>query len=214
VAFATKEDVVNYALTLLGVTRYVTSLSSPTSAEEVVASKVWDQAYRRTLEEVQPHFAVVREALTEDTSIEHKEWKYVYDVPSGVLVPLKLYQTTVTYWRPTVLPKYQPPFVIEYDTANAKNVLLTNLPDAGLVYVKDESDVTKYTPLFIEALAWTVAAAMSKGLRMEPSFQARADQMADLNTRRARAEEENRIHEMRTQDPPWILARNNKPPGW
>lgn len=202
-AFTTDEDITNYALTLVGITRYVDNISAPDTAEEYVAQKLYDQVRRMTLEYVQPDFAVTRAALTKDTTIDNNEWVYAYDLPTDLLKPIRLENTA--FKPPNVDERYK--FVIEWDSSAGKRVLLADVQGAVLVYVKDASTISEFTPRFIEAFAWNLAAGIARGLGVDQATQQKAEIMAMHALSVARAEEKNRQDVPQYETPPWIRVR-------
>lgn len=147
-------DIVNLALSHLGEDATVSSIDPPEgSAEAEHAAMYYPQARDAMLEMHEWRFATKRVllALTASNSFE---WSFAYALPSNMLRAL------------AVLPESASAdadgedFEQQLD-ADDVQIILTNCEDASLKYTARVTDPTRFPPLFVEALAWLLAAHMA-----------------------------------------------------
>jgi hypothetical protein len=94
-------------------------------------------------------FALTRETLAAARdSTRPTQWSYAYAIPNGCVRPLAvLLQGEIDDNGPQ-------PYEIE-TAADGQQILLTNAPaGATLKYIIQQTDTTKFTPLFVVALSW------------------------------------------------------------
>jgi hypothetical protein len=91
------------------------------------------------------NFAMARSTLTADTTDPDFEFDNQYHLPGDYLRALALYNTNNR-------------FKVEGDK------LLTNASPADLIYIKKETNVGKFSPLFSHALSLLIAAKISESI--------------------------------------------------
>lgn len=172
----TAVDICNLALSYLGDQAKVTSLlGSDTSAQARHCIRFYPMARDALLEMHNWQFATKRVELTEvSAGSETDSWDYAYQVPSDMLKALSVQATETAddYVQPlgtqeSTFPAFPTsgitvpqPFVIEQDSTDTQ-VLLTDVEDATLRYIAYVDDVNQFSPLFIMALSWHLAAMLA-----------------------------------------------------
>ena len=149
-------DISNIALVNIGAESLVTSIDPPDgSAEAGYCATFWPVARRAALELANPGFARKRATLAETTN-GSEVWSYAYAKPSDCLRPLRVLSATTLTALLTGTDSTMD-FILpdERDSADFTvegSVIYTNEPEAVLIYTWDQTDPTKYTPLFTVAL--------------------------------------------------------------
>lgn len=145
-------DICNTALSHIGAEAQVASISPPDgSVEAGYCARFYPIARRTALEAVSPRFAQQRVTLAEVANASDV-WAYAYDLPSDCVRPLRVFNgstldallvgadSTVDYLLTD--ERSSADFAVEGTT------LRTNEPEAVLLYVFDQTDTTKWTPMF------------------------------------------------------------------
>lgn len=113
------------------------------------------------------NFAIKRSQLSSDTTAPAFQYANQYHLPSDYLRAVKLYNTHEKW-------------IVESDR------LLTDASPANLVYIARITDVTKFSPLFQEALAADLAAEMSLTINSDGTKSNLLRQQADKLIREAK----------------------------
>lgn len=169
----------NQALTLLGQTRYITSLTE-TSVEARVLNLHYDQA-RRSLFEAYPwRFAQVNKVLPM-MAIEESvtPWEYAYALPANAVQVLRVYHSDkiqsvddqTAIYPNEVKPDYRgniyPGEDFEMGYSSGGKILYCNIENACATLVAELEDPLTWPAAFAEAftykLALTIAPALSGG---------------------------------------------------
>lgn len=153
---ASEVDICNLALSHIGQDANITSISPPDGGFEAdKCAMFYPIARDGLLEKAAYRFALRREALTEFADNPSTQWSYAYSLPNACIRPLAvLLEGAIDDTAPQ-------PYDIE-TMADGQMILLTNAPPgATLKFIMRQTDTTKYTPTFIEALSWRVAAYIS-----------------------------------------------------
>ena len=166
----------NMALSHIGSEARVSSISPPDgSVEAGHCATFYDLARTEMLEPGTWAFALKRALLAEITNTSD-QWLFAYAKPSDCMRPVRVLlggagdDTTGT------------DFVLEGD------VLFTNEQDAVLIYTRDVTDTTKFTPSFVSALGYLLASYLAgpilkgnEGVRVGDAMRQRAISLADLS---------------------------------
>jgi len=151
---ASEVDICNLALAHLGDNATIASIDPPEgSAQAEHCARFYPVARDALLELHDWKFATRRAALAE-LDVDSWNWVYAYAQPSGVLRLLAVLPITASPEAES-----QP-----YDTENTGDgtpLILTNLEDATLRYTALVTDTTKFSPLFVDALAWLLASYLA-----------------------------------------------------
>lgn len=173
---ASDVDVCNAALSHVGADAVVTSISPPDgSAEAGHCARFYGQARRELLEDQQWSFSKSRIVLA---SVDNPStiWQYAYAVPSAMINALRVLQLSWLTGLGIVFPigaalnyygdltllddLYSERGSSDFDletTAAGQQILLTNEPNATLLYTRDVVDTTKWSPLFTSAMQMLLA---------------------------------------------------------
>lgn len=167
---ASEADICNGALVCVGVGQFLDNLS-----EDTAEARACDQIYARTrdalLEKAPWKFARRRAVLALSTE-ERTGWAYVYALPSDCLAPLFLDPGVL---MPAAAERV--PFDWEAGTSGSvagPALLLTNQEEAELHYTARVENVSLFSPGFVEALEWAIAAKLALVLPIKPALAAQA----------------------------------------
>ena len=155
---ASPVEICKVALANLGAENLVSSIDPPDgSVEAGYCATFYPLARSRMLEATKPSFAQRRQALTLNATNASTVWAYSYAWPSDCLKPLRVLESSGAslFLEPGYAGPLSPAQGHERGTANFElegRTLYCDEPDAVLVYVFDEVDTTRWTPLFTEAV--------------------------------------------------------------
>lgn len=144
--------IANLALGHLGDSATIASLDPPEGSPQAEHCAQFLPVARDVLLEMHAwHFAKrrARPALVSDEQVG--PWRYTYAVPADCLKVLAVLPNTYC----DEVNDAQP-FDREVGDADAP-LIVTNVESAVLIYVKQVDDPTRFSPLFVEALAWLLA---------------------------------------------------------
>lgn len=161
---ASAVDICNEALSHIGADAVVTSISPPDGSVEAGHCARFYPIARRTAMEAHPWtFAKIRVALAEVTN-DSDLWQYAYAKPSDCIRPLRVIQQLsmagVTVFTQDDIPAI-PGENGSADYEIEGDVIRTNEPDAVLLYVRDVTDTTKFTPAFTSGVGMLLAGYLS-----------------------------------------------------
>lgn len=172
---ASEVDISNLALGHIGDSATVSSINPPEgSAQAEHCQRFYPIARDSLLDMHDWGFATRRIALAQVTNVA-SGWAYCYAQPSemmnavAVLDPNARDDTSVgivspSQWTETPLTNggvYTPqPFQLE-SAADGSGILYTNQANAVLRYTARVTDTTKFSPLFVELLTWSLASMLA-----------------------------------------------------
>jgi hypothetical protein len=150
---ASKVDICNLALSHIAQGVSITSIEPPDGtifAEH--CAQHYPTARDMCLELHEWTFATTRQLLASvDLPAEVTQWQYAYDLPTGVIRPLAVL-------LPESIDDTQgQPYRIEVDALTDDRIVLTNVKDATMKYIRRVDDPVQYTPAFVNALSWLLA---------------------------------------------------------
>jgi len=174
------------ALSHIGSDSTITAISPPDgSVEAGYCATFYPVARPEMIELGNWNFTLTRATLAE-VSNDSETWAYAYALPSDCLAAKRIlrpgYQLTVfTQDEGT----YSPNDNDSADFAIEGSVLYSNEPEAVLVYARDVTDTTKFTPSFVLALSYLLAAYLAgpiikgkDGMTIGDGMRQRANTMA------------------------------------
>lgn len=157
---ASEVDISNLALAHLGASATVSSLEPPEGSAQAEHCARFYPIDRDTLLQMHPwSFATRRKTLSPITN-DNLQWAYCYALPADHLKPLIVIHKEIADEHIDNGLHAPQDFVIELNTSGNK-VLYTNQEDAALRYIAEETDTTKYSPLFVSALSWFLASSLA-----------------------------------------------------
>ena len=167
---ASAVDVCNIALSHIGARAQISAISPPDgSVEAGYCARFYPLARREALESSNFSFSKTRAVLAEVTN-DSDLYDYAYALPSDCIKPLRVLQ--LQYVDATTWLWPSGAYVSDYDWRRFEdafnergsaefevedNVLRTNEPEAVLLYKRDVTDTTKFSPLFTSALGMVLA---------------------------------------------------------
>ena len=181
-------QICNMALSHIGSEARVSSISPPDgSVEAGYCATFYDMARTEMIEPGNWRFVLKRAALAQTTNVS-QTWAYAYVLPSDCLRAQRVLRPGSTL---TVFTQDDPHFSPnDQDSADFElegEVLYTNEPDAVLVYVRDVTDSTKFSPSFTSALSYLLASYLAgpilkgnEGVRVGDAMRERAMALADM----------------------------------
>lgn len=184
---ASAVNICNMAVSHVGSSATIISISPPDgSVEAGYCATFYSQARTEMIELGNWRFTLKRAELAEVTN-DSETWAYAYALPSDCLHAKRIlrpgYQLTVFTQDDS---RYSPNDNDSADFTIEGDVLYTNEPEAVLVYARDITDTTKYTPSFSLALSYLLASYLagpivkgSDGMRIADAMRERARAMAD-----------------------------------
>ncbi len=174
-------DICNIALSHLGARAQVSSITPPDgSVEAGYCARFYPLARREVIEVANWSFVKKRVTLAETTNASDI-WMYAYALPSDCIKPLRVlqlrYATEIGLLFPigTLTSDYDWRRLDDLFTERGSSdfdvesgVIYTNEPEAVLLYKRDVTDATKFTPLMTSSvgmvLAGYLAGPIIKGL--------------------------------------------------
>jgi hypothetical protein len=163
---ASPVDLCNMALSHLGARAQVSAIVPPDgSVEAGYCARFYPIARREAIEITSWPFAKTRTPLAEVAN-PSDHWHYAYALPADCIKPLRVlqlqYLSASTYWPQ---PDWIEPVALDtaltersgalFDVENG--VIYTNEPEAVLVYTRDVTDTSKFTPLMSSGLSMLLA---------------------------------------------------------
>jgi hypothetical protein len=220
---ASDVDICNTGLSHLGARAQIAAISPPDgSVEAGYCARFYPIARQELIEAHNWSFVKTRVALAELTN-DSTIWAYAYALPADCITPLRVLQLRYLTWSALPLPisLYVSDYdLIRYDQLFSERgssdfeiedgVLRTNEPDAVLLYKRDVTDTSKYSPTFVSAfgmlLASYLAGPIIKGLdgaKVGAQWRDAATAMAE----RAAARDANGSHEPNDHIPAHMAVR-------
>jgi hypothetical protein len=188
-------EVVQMALGCIGDTGVVTSITSPQTKAERFAALHYSRTRDTILRKVSPSWATRRGALVQLTDSVRDGWGYVYMAPPDMLRVLAFdlgYRGSV---KPTDVR-----WAIEANNLGSGWVLTSDFaPPASVAYVAQITDPSVWTPDFLEAVVWGLAAKLALPMGVPTEKASTAFSMARLRLNEAIADDAN---DGRTDPPP------------
>ncbi len=175
-------QICNMALSHIGEEASVSSIAPPDgSVNAGLCATFYDAARTEMLESGDFNFSLKRAALPEVTN-DSTTWAYAYAKPSDCLKPKRIPYPLDTI---TVFTQDETDYNpndrggAEFDVEG--DVIYSNEPEAVLLYVRDVTDSTKFTPSFTTALSYLLASYLagpiikgSEGTRVGDAMRERA----------------------------------------
>ena len=174
----TEVEVANEALLYVGVSQTVNDFDEST-AEAKACKAFFAKTRDALLEKFWWKFATSRSFLALLSSEERSNWAYTYALPANCIAP--------RYIDPGVRNPREDqriPFDLEALLSGAGVVnglcLVTDQPDAELVYTARVENVALWSPGFVTAMAWHLAVQLALVLPIKPELATRALAMAKV----------------------------------
>ena len=183
-------QVCNLALSYVGNGQAINSLEENTL--EAKQSKIHYGPTRDELLEGFPWRFATRRAVLAPLAETRTGWEFVYALPADFLAPQYIWSGER---RPR--PEDEIPFQLEAlgsGTNPSGLCLLTDQPEAELIYTAECPAVALWTPTFVQAVAWALAVKLALVVPVKPQLAALADGKALTALKKARAAQLNGQH--------------------
>lgn len=154
-------DICNLAMSRLGDSANISSIDPPESSPQAeYCAQFWPIARDAALEAFPWSFATRRVTLAE-VATESSAWAYAYALPSNCLRVLAVQDfESGSDTGIDSASAVQQPFVVESLSSGAM-AILTDQAQAAARYVVRVTDSTKYSPMFVDAVAWLLASHLA-----------------------------------------------------
>lgn len=182
-------QICNMALSHIGARAQVSAISPPDgSVEAGLCATFYDAARAEMIEPGSWRFAMARSALAQLATNPSGVWAYAYAMPSDCMTPKRILRkgSSLVVFNQDV-GDFNPSDADSADFEVEGDVLYANEPDAVLVYVRDVTDTTKFTPSFTSALSYLLASYLAgpilkgnEGSRVGDAMRERAMALADI----------------------------------
>lgn len=151
----------NLAMSRLGDSANISSIDPPESSPQAeYCAQFWPIARDAALEAFPWSFATRRVTLAE-VATESSAWAYAYALPSNCLRVLAVQDfESGSDTGIDSASAVQQPFVVESLSSGAM-AILTDQAQAAARYVVRVTDSTKYSPMFVDAVAWLLASHLA-----------------------------------------------------
>lgn len=193
-------SICNLALTNLG-KENISALSEAT-AEARACNQFYAHVRDILLQAYPWRFAGKTQSMAEVTNTKVGAWGYAYDRPSDCLKVRWLRPEYAIDDPSTVADEIAVPYDIE------GNTIYCNFSPAFLRYTTRLTDPTKYSPLFVEALAWHLAVRLAMPLTRDPKVRADAYQLAVQTTGAAETADANEVRETSNHASEFVTGRS------
>ena len=186
---ASVPQICNMALSHIGARATVTSISPPDgSVEAGHCATFYDMARTELIEPGTWRFALKRAALALLATNVSSTWAYAYSLPADCMRAQRILRagSTLTVFTQDTA-QFSPDDADSASYTIEGDVLYTNEPEAVLVYVRDVTDTTRFTPSFVSALSYLLASYLAgpvikgtEGARVGDAMRERAMALADI----------------------------------
>lgn len=165
---ASVPDICNIALSAVGADAAVTSISPPDGSSEAGHCARFYPLARKMMIEMGPClFALTRAELALLTN-DSQVWSYAYALPADCIKPLRVlraldfpYTNASIYEIDKVLTSFEPNEQGGAEYQIEGQVLYTHEPEAVLIYRRDVTDTTKFTPTTVMGLGTLLASFLA-----------------------------------------------------
>lgn len=178
-AVTTEAEVCNLALGLVGQRQTLDRLDEDTA--EAMACATYFKTVRNDLLEAWPwRFASKRSVLALTTE-ERSGWAFCYQSPADLLKARRIWNGDTAPGAPRI------PFTRELNDAATGHLILTNQPEAELVYTVELRTVALWSTAFVQAVAAQLALCLAPALAAKPQLMPTFERRAVLAFQRAAA---------------------------
>lgn len=147
-------DICNLALSHLGDSATIASIDPPEGSAQAEHCAVFYPVARDTLLELHNWSFATRRASLALLTAESFNYQFAYAAPNNCMRVLSVLEPTACTLDPTAA------FEIEADE-NGSRMVLTDVESAVMRYTMQVTDPTKFSPLFVDALAWMLASHLA-----------------------------------------------------
>lgn len=224
---ATEIDICNLALSYLGDLANVTSINPPDGTPQSGHCSRFYPIARDALLEMHAWDFSVRRGTVAQVANPSTTWVYAYALPNLTLNVLEVldpsalddYETNIpppttgsilAPQNPSGVSLYQAQRYVIETASDGSQILLTNQENPVVRYTEYVTDTTRFTPLFVRALARLLAADLAGPLVRGANGRVAAQQqlaLANALVAEAAASDSNQRHVPLSAAAPWIVNR-------
>jgi len=176
---ASKTGICNMALSALGISIYIANVDTEQSKAANVCRRFYDQVRDAVLEEFDWGFARVSKSLSLAT-VSFTNWDFSYNLPSDCVAPRSIVNPAVK----NVTDESRIPFKMM--NSGGSRFIATDMEDAELVYTSRVDDASLFSPSFVTALYYALAAEIAMPMSVSTTI-------AELCSRKAKAAIDNSV---------------------
>lgn len=181
----TEADICNRALLRIGSTKRIADLDD-TSTEGLACNTLYPQVRDEVLAAFPWPFAAKRQTLAPLSGVTRDGWGYAFEVPVDCIAPRYVFagvrpggtvaMAYVGQWPTAPNPDASQqvpavPFAVESDDAGEGRLLLCDSAAPQLVYTARITAPPAFPPLFVNTLAWRLAAELALAVSVKPQFE-------------------------------------------
>ena len=185
-------DICNMALARIGVRRFISALTDP-SDNAAACKQLVPMCRDRGVASFPFPFAEKRATLAL-LPTTRDGYAYMYQAPADMLVARYIWAGIRNPY-----PDQKIPFTLEASDDNTSTVLLTDQPNAELVYTSQVPATNSCPPLVADAIAWALAVELSMALRVDAAVRRDAENKAKESLMLAGAVGLSEFHEAEPQ---------------
>lgn len=155
-------DICNLALSHLGDRATVASIDPPEGSAQAQHCAIhYPMARDTALQEYAWSFSTTRRAVAQMPS-PVPGWDYAYALPADHLTTFEVLEEggAASVFLPST-DRFRFPFEMESDDLTGLPLVLTNVPAAVIRYARRVDDVSRFSPLFIDAVSWLLASKLA-----------------------------------------------------
>ncbi|MDR1351518.1 MAG: hypothetical protein LBJ59_12230 [Zoogloeaceae bacterium] len=200
---ASAVDICNLALSRLGDTATVSSIDPPEGSVQAEHCARFYPVSRDSLLEAYDWKFSTRWGTIARLDLSHPGWRIVYAVPNDMI-------RVIAVLPPGAVPGAASVNYAVETSAKGDLVILSNQDKASIHYTTRVTDTSKFSPLFVDALAWLLASNLAgplikgdAGAKMGQSCY----QFAQATISQAKVSDANQPHDRQDHVPAWIKAR-------
>lgn len=179
-----KTEICNLALAKIGKEQGIANLDTEQSKAARICRQLYPIALDWLLGDFEWSFATSVVKLASPSGDVPIGWGYQYALPADCLSALKVcdYSGARTWSRSSIslgdqvlaVPDF--PFRVMRSASAGTRVIVTDLPEAYLIYTARIETVTDYSAQFVQALTWLLASELAMPMAVEPGLADRARQ--------------------------------------
>ena len=192
-------QICNVALSRIGNNQFIDSIDEDSKQAELCALH-YPMSVQQVLADGDWAFAEGRVVLAL-SGTPPTNWEYRYAYPNDCLKARRIAVPGME-----IVPLAQR-ITFKVINSGSGKAIVTNWPEAELIYTLDVTDTTLFPPLFVSALAWRLAAELAMGLQARPENYQAAIRNYEAEVSRAQAVSYEESEEGEMPDSEFIRAR-------
>ena len=200
-AIVSKVQICNLALGVLGSAENILNIDNPTNASEKIFALRYDLTRQKVLKLVKPNFALKRDKWAKLNVTPSFGYAYAYAVSNDCLAVLGIGN----------IEEKRNDYAVEGGQLQTNQDAPEGLP---VRYVRDITDVTKFTPEFVDLLAWHLAYDCCMSLTQSAEKLGYLTQIMPHNISNASAMNAQENRPIRISNSKFKAARYNRKPSF